>query len=272
MIHWLVQTSSDHPNLVQAGASEGVFAASEQVQLGLLKTSKRRHDWLIGRMTSKLLVQALVRQETGRQPELNDLLVSNDPHGAPRMTWETGFGQIPISLSISHSGDRAFCAALGFYSADHYLVGLIGADIERIETRSPDFAYDYFTETEIALVERAPFGSRDMLVTATWSAKEAALKALHLGLTVDTRTATCLFEPVGSTPEEWAPFQIEWDVRRLNRCASGGALHDPPALVGWWRILDDYVLTLATDQAARPQDISLPQEHWHDQNHARLPR
>jgi 4'-phosphopantetheinyl transferase len=160
---------------------------------------------------------------------------------------------LPITLSISHSGDRAFCAAVGMLSSGEITGGMLGADIERIETRSPGFVEAYFTETESALLERAPARSRDILVTATWSAKEAALKALHLGLTVDTRSATCLIEPVLEDGLPWTPFQIQWDVRRLNSIAQLSG--DIPHLLGWWRIMDGFVLTLAAEPGNTPLEF-----------------
>ncbi|MCZ7667962.1 MAG: 4'-phosphopantetheinyl transferase superfamily protein [Chloroflexi bacterium] len=80
--------------------------------------------------------------------------------------------------------------------------------MERIASRSPEFVTDYFTKEEQVLVDRASADMRDVAVTAVWSAKEAALKALHLGLTVDTRAVTCLLE-VGEkrrSPGRPSPF------------------------------------------------------------------
>ncbi|MCB8986887.1 MAG: 4-phosphopantetheinyl transferase family protein [Ardenticatenaceae bacterium] len=54
---------------------------------------------------------------------------------------------------------------------------------------------------------------------AVWSAKEAVLKALHLGLTVDTRCVECLIAPVAERPSTWTPFTIGCD---------DGCLFSPP--------------------------------------------
>lgn len=259
MIHWLVQSTQDHPALEQALAPEGLLSVREQEQFSAFRNIKRRREWLMGRWTSKMLVQALVRGETGEDPPLSDLVVSNDPDGAPNIACDLRYNQLSISLSISHSGSHAFCAAMGLVSVDtHNSFGIIGADIEQVEARSPGFVQDYFTETEIALLNRARAPSRDLLVTATWSAKESALKALHLGLTVDTRSATCLIEAIPHEAGAWAPFQVEWDVRRLNRAEAHWP--EPPRLIGWWRIMDGYVLTLAAPSGQLPQENSILQE------------
>jgi hypothetical protein len=64
----------------------------------------------------------------------------------------------------------------------------LGIDVELCETRPATFAADYFTAAELACVERAPAGERARLETEVWSLKEATLKALRVGLSVDTRS------------------------------------------------------------------------------------
>lgn len=89
----------------------------------------------------------------------------------------------------------------------------------------------------------APPESRDLLVTLIWSAKEAALKALRLGLTVDTRSISCT---IGASEKAygWACIDIACDQRRLG-------LSVTPMLSGCWRIMNDYVLTVAATSAER---------------------
>jgi 4'-phosphopantetheinyl transferase len=250
MIFWLVQSSQDHPSLKRGQPPRGLLAKNEQEQLAALKFEKRRLDWLLGRWTSKLLIQAILQQGHGRSPALEDIIVTNDADGAPVVSFNSG-GILPqVALSISHSGDLAFCAAIEISSPATNSLGILGADIERVEVRSPGFVQEYFTEKEAALVERTPIHGREILVTAIWSAKEAALKALHLGLTVDTRSVTCLVEPEVDAPQSWVPFQIEWDVPRLNRYASQGRVIPP--LLGWWRNREGYVLTLTSVLSDQP--------------------
>ncbi len=228
----------------------GLLGRREQEQFAALKTEKRRHDWLLGRWTSKLLVQSMIQREVGRSPELDEIVIANDADGAPYVICNSGCKQLQVTLSISHSGDLAFCAATGSPPSPEAPSGLLGADIERVAVLPPGFVQDYFTEMEAALVDRIPIQTRDVLVTAIWSAKEAALKALRLGLTVDTRSVSCLIEPVMDPWRSWVPFQIEWDVCRLE----GYALHRQgfPHLSGWWQIRDGYVLTLASMPSLKP--------------------
>ncbi|MEZ4770263.1 MAG: 4'-phosphopantetheinyl transferase superfamily protein [Caldilineales bacterium] len=86
----------------------------------------------------------------------------------------------------------------------------------------------------------------DMLVTATWSAKESVLKALQLGLTVDTRRVTVLCQIAGDLTQ-WTPVQIDCDSAILPHPdgADGVSTAASHRLDGWWRVEGDYVLTMA---------------------------
>ena len=255
MIDWLVQSTQDHPALTHGQPPDGLLAERELEQFAALKTAKRRRDWLLGRWTAKRLVWSLVQRETGDSLRLEDILIAKDPDGAPCVNINFGFEPPQVTLSISHSGDRAFCASISAAIGGRPSTGrppaLLGADIERVEARPAGFAGDYFTVREAALVARTPSPSRDLLATAIWSAKEAALKALHLGLTVDTRSVTCLIEPAIDPWLSWTPFPIEWDVGRLNNPVSHQ--QEPPHLAGWWRVQEGYVLTLAAEPGIQPQ-------------------
>jgi 4'-phosphopantetheinyl transferase len=192
-----------------------------------LKTDKRRGDWLLGRWTAKRLAQACL----GDRRPLAEYVVDNDPDGAPRLL---DFPQ--IDLSISHSHGLAFCALSEG--------GKLGADIERIEARSSGFVGDYFTDDEIGYVRAAAPDVQDTLVTVIWSAKEAALKALRLGLRADTRAVGCRPQPATATPAaDWLPIEIRIDSDRLGV--------DAARMMGWWRMHNEFVLTLAALMAAR---------------------
>jgi 4'-phosphopantetheinyl transferase len=247
MINWLLQTTSDHPDLARGIAPAGLLSDAEQVRLAALKTGKRRRDWLLGRWTAKRLIQPYVERQTGSRLPLDALIIGTDPDGAPHVIadYRLQIGSIVcnlqsiicnLRLSISHSGDRAFCALSDAMGAH------VGADIERIEPRSWQFVEDYFTDEEIELVRRAP-ADRDTLVTAIWSAKEAVLKALHLGLTVDTRSVSCSIA-WPDRADGWANLALVFDGHLLE-------LDTTPALVGWWRRMDDFVLTVAVTHSGR---------------------
>lgn len=243
MIHWLVQSAESYPTSPDGVVLDGVLHPREQARFATLKTEKRRQDWLLGRLTAKQLIREVVRKQMGEGVPLTALEVGNGERGEPIVNCELSIVycqgtasnlQSLISLSISHSHGHAFCALVE--RPDWPL----GADMERIEARSEAFVADYFTEEERQLAAELIGERRDVWATAVWSAKESVLKALRLGLTVDTRWVTCLIEPVGERPFTWTPFTIHCDQHRLPLPA--------PPLVGWWRTYEDFVLTLVVQE------------------------
>jgi len=170
-------------------------------------------------------------------------------------------------LSVSHCGDTAFCALYAASddapSNQDVFTGLptsgliqIGADIECVEARSEGFVQAYFTPEEIKWIDEAPVDLRDLMVTATWSAKEAVLKSLRLGLVVDTRRVSCLCRLMAGSEAEWSAVLVQcdpallpealqragWPVRDIDVCDCEWSV------TGWWRREADFVLTLAALQ------------------------
>lgn len=230
MIHWLVQTFRDCP------ADDAWLSVGERMRLAALRHPKRRREWLLGRWTAKQVLQHAIEQVHHTRPPLADLVIENAPSGAPVAHWVDGQHLDGWELSLSHSRDRALCA-LTHGAA-------IGADIEWIEPRTEAFVRDYFTPAEVALVERTPAPARAERITAIWSAKEAALKALHLGLTVDTRAVECLINHQATPQSDWKAFDIHGDPRRLRGWSR--------PLAGWWQVSEGFVLTLALDHPHAP--------------------
>ncbi len=225
MIDWLLQTMADLPAL----PAEAWLGRPERERLATLRVEKKRREWLLGRWTLKRLAQAVLLRDGHGQVDLADLVIMPAPDGAPELLIDLHPSSLILHPSISHSGERAFCALGPAGTA-------VGADIETVAARGPEFVGDFFTPGEQALVAAAPAARRATLVTAIWSAKEAALKALRLGLTVDTRLVECL-------PREGAGPASEWSAFTAHCHPSLGA---PPAgLRCWWRDADGAVLTLA---------------------------
>ncbi len=244
MINWLIQSITAHPNLTQGLAPAGLLSPSEQQRLAAFTVAKRRGDWLLGRWTAKRLLQSYVAQRTDAWLPLDTFIIDSDSDGAPHVIVDCKLqiSDFPsnlqsaicnlqsLMLSISHCDGHAFCAL-----ADRSRLA-IGADIERIAPRAPEFAADYFTSNELAQVAASPANERDATVTLIWSAKEAALKALRLGLTVDTRRVSIGLSEHHSATLAWAPLVVR---STLPRAEAVGGLH------GWWRIVGEYALTLA---------------------------
>ena len=248
MIDWLVQSTAAHPALARGLPPDGLLSESELRRFESLRTEKRRRDWLLGRWTAKQLLRAYVERRTNVLVPLNMLVVESDPDGAPRPVADCrlqiancGFNLqsaiCNLQLSISHCDGLALCA-ISDGPGVH-----IGADIEKIERRAPGFAEDFFTPEELMQLRAVALDRRDIVTTLIWSAKEAALKALRLGLTVDTRAVACTL--AAPEPDEigWAPLAVYCDAHLLGRHVDGFG--------GWWRVVDGYVLTLALMQPER---------------------
>jgi 4'-phosphopantetheinyl transferase len=240
MLHWVFHAPAESEPLPPV--AEWLSEAERARALGF-RFERRRGDWLRGRRAAKEATAAVIRERWGEPPPHAHLYVDAEPGGAPfvRLALEAppcfGFdpGQrLPIAISISHRAGAVFCAAAG---ADE-VADRLGADLELVERRAPSFAGDFFCAEEIA----ACAGSReDRLVSAVWCAKEAVLKALRLGLAVDTRSVACLPEDTPAHAPGLEPA-AGWRMFRLLR-APGGASES--ALSGLWRAHGPFVQALA---------------------------
>ncbi|RPI24786.1 MAG: 4'-phosphopantetheinyl transferase superfamily protein [Chloroflexota bacterium] len=241
MIAWLVQSFDNRPGMFQGVPPSGLLTKAELSQLAGLKVDKRRREWLLGRWTAKWLVQAVVEAQTGRRVEMRDFRIRNTEDGVPQVVWERSDRPgLSLQISISHSGSYALCA-LQVGQAN----GLLGADIEPIEPRPAGFVDDYFVEAEANRLRMVEAGFPiDTLVTATWSAKEAALKALQLGLSVDTRSVSCLIRPLAGLSTGWRTYMVVPDLHRIPKSL--------PYLCGWWRAMGDYILTIVSANGQEP--------------------
>ena len=250
MIHWLLESTSTHPGLAQGICPDGLLNDAELRHWHSLRTPKRRREWLLGRWTAKRLLQAVIARQCGLQLPYERLTILNAPSGAPIVSAAC---LERVTLSFSHCGERAFGAAWVQDLMHPDAPCALGADLERVEPRIATFADDYFSSPERNLVSRSDPAARDLVITALWSAKEAALKAAHLGLTVDARAVTCWIDPVEEPPRAWTPFQVTWDSRRLQR-------HARVPVQGWWRSDGDCVMTLAASPAPDALPEPLPVE------------
>jgi 4'-phosphopantetheinyl transferase len=252
MIRWLVQTAPDCPDAARGEAPPGLLSPAEAAHLARLTYPKRRQEWLLGRWTAKRLLAAYL-DEQGSAPPFAQITVGNDPTGAPYALIESGraAGRIPVSLTISHSRGVAFCA-LAAQAGTATRLPRVGGDIELIEPREPSFVRDYFAPDEQAAVTAAPSVWRDGMATVIWSVKEAALKALQLGLSVDPRLATVCGRDMA---ERRTADQSGWSFVRIElhgELAASAAEQAGPGycLSAWQRLYradaDDacYALTL----------------------------
>ncbi|MFZ0546261.1 MAG: 4'-phosphopantetheinyl transferase superfamily protein [Candidatus Promineifilaceae bacterium] len=249
MLYTLVIDRNDTPELIGDTPPDGLLTTEETTVYQTLKTEKRRRDWLHGRYTAKHLIQRVFQKERNLHLDYHDFAVLRKENGAPAVTWFDGIGRPPVTLSISHTSGVAFCA-LRLDEA-----GYLGCDVEQTAPRSALFIADYFTPAEQDLVEQTPASQRDILINAIWSGKESALKALELGLQVDTRAVTCLPE-TGREPYR-QPLIITLDLARIS---------DPvQTFAGRWQALGQFVFTVVAPTAVLATDTTWEMENWiHD--------
>jgi 4'-phosphopantetheinyl transferase len=178
MLSWCVAPADPDGRGVERAAA--VLSHAELRHLVRLRLPKRRREWLLGRAAVKHLCCAHLRR-AGRRVAPHELSVLADPDGAPRVRWEDGEA-LPVTVSVSHRAGMVVAALCEGANAR------LGIDVELCEPRPATFAADYFTAGELAYVQGAPAGDRPRVETEVWSLKEAALKALRVGLSVDTRS------------------------------------------------------------------------------------
>jgi 4'-phosphopantetheinyl transferase len=238
-VYWVEQTANDVP------ADNQWLSAGERQCLIRLRIPKRRTDWRLGRWTAKHAVAAHLNLPSDLH-SLANIEIRAAPSGAPEVFL---FDQpAPVTISLSHTAQAAMCAIAraGFR---------LGCDLEVIEPRSNAFVSDYFTPNEQALVERTAEHERPRLINLLWSAKESALKALHVGLRLDTNCVEvhpldalkvednkdqrdpCPISLLTSGPYGWHPLQVSF--------ADAKVFH------GWWRDADQMIRSVICDPESR---------------------
>lgn len=219
-VRYLLQNLTDlNPGLRWLGPLETEALAG-------LRFSKRRNDWLLSRWTAKA---ALLRFSPASARAAADWQIIPEVSGAPTLLLKGRVSEIPISLS--HSGDCGLCITAAGPAR-------LGCDIETIEARSRTFEETFFTPEEVSRLENIPEHERNRLVTLFWSAKEAALKVLKIGLTADARRVRIVhFELHGV--DEWLKLQ-------LKDSQDGALFH------GWWRDREGMVITVLSDRPIEP--------------------
>ena len=234
MIHWLTQSHDVVPHTAVPGQPPSFLSGSEVERLAALPNEAQRRDWLLGRWTAKRLLQTVIWETKGTTVPLDLITFRNVASGIPTIESQLPLVNDQFSISMSRSEGQALVAAVAKPNWP------VGAKIMRIQTHSDVFIAEHFTEREAMLVRQAPGSQRDLLVTAVCSAKAAVGKALHLETFFDLQAISCLLDPEKRPSDTWVPFKIQYDNGRL--------LQPTPRLSGWWRTLEQFVLTLVVQQ------------------------
>ncbi len=139
---------------------------------------KRAKEWLAGRLALKTVAGRVLQKTIMPGLSLKDVVIRQDALGKPFAELRDGTGTASCEVSLSHS--NGFVAAVASEGATWRGLGI---DIEKVKPRSKAWIEDYFTDDE----KKAAAAAQDKwaYLTALWSIKEAALKALGIGLRID---------------------------------------------------------------------------------------
>lgn len=241
-VYWLEQAEADVP------AENDWLSASEAARLNAMRFAKRRADWRLGRWTAKRAVAAYL-DVPGYLQALANIEIRPAASGAPEVYILNTAA--PATISLSHRDGAALCMIAPSGTA-------LGCDLELIETRSDAFVADYFTAEEQALVARVSLEDRPRLLALLWSAKESALKALHEGLRLDTRSLAV--RPIEALKGRTQDKDESLDNAALSfPQASDNVWHplqvcytDGQVFHGWWQKTDPLLRTLVAAPPASP--------------------
>jgi 4'-phosphopantetheinyl transferase len=186
------------------------LAPAERSRYATLRFPKRRREWLGGRLAAKRAVAALL----GIEPDAVAILGRSQ--GEPVVV--AGAASAPdVRVSISHSGHWAAAAAYRPSRA-----GAVGLDLEERAPVDPALYALAFTESEVSQIESTePEAARRDLVLRLWTAKEAVLKAVGVGLRACLQQAT-VFPEAGRVRLRVEPGADRWF--RVRTVAAAGCV------------------------------------------------
>ncbi len=150
--------------------ADEILSQREAAFFQTLRFPKRRVEWLGGRFALK----ELVRANCG--VPYREIEILPQPSGKPSLC--VGGKESLLAFSLTHSHGWAAAAV----SADERFVGI---DLEKIEHRLDAWAKDFFHPSELT-------GSGDAFLTALWTQKEAVVKVLGTGLSLNSYEVRCI--------------------------------------------------------------------------------
>jgi 4'-phosphopantetheinyl transferase len=180
-------------------APEIILTEREVKTYNAFPVDKRRREWLGGRYALKLVACDFFTFD------MKHMEVKNLPTGKPVLLVPGG---THLPVSITHRGDYA-AAAIGLTGES------VGIDMELIEQRGKSWVEQYFHKDELS--SNAAF-----FLTELWAKKEAVLKFLGVGLSIDildVRFVNGKLRLYGKALDIWAKTgspNIHIDVKDLD--------------------------------------------------------
>jgi len=151
-----------------------ILNRKELAQYHDILAGRRRTEWVFGRAVAKDAVRLWIKRHYGLDLYPADIHVRTDQAGKPYVEgfWSGQIGETP-HISISHK-PKAAVAIAGRAP--------VGIDLEQIERRDESFDKAAFDEHEQTILQKLDETDHDEWVTRLWCAKEAAGKALGIGM------------------------------------------------------------------------------------------
>ena len=152
--------------------SEELLSEREQAFFNTLKLPKRANEWLGGRFALKTLISSHLNV-TLKQIEV----LPQEDTGKP-VLWVLGKEEKNLPFSITHSNGYAVA---GIDPENNYL----GIDLEKIAPRIDAWKENFFHSSELT-------AQGNDFLTMLWTQKEAAVKLLGTGLTINSFDVRCI--------------------------------------------------------------------------------
>ena len=157
-------------DLCKLPPNQAVLTPSEQAYYKTLRVPKRQTEWLGGRVALKKLVAAV------KQVDLKQVEILPSPEGKPTVTVESVTWPGVFSITHSHGFAVAAISQKGNY---------LGIDLEKIEHRIEAWKTGFFHPDELT-------GDGDEFLTSLWTQKEAVVKLLGTGLSINSFDVRCV--------------------------------------------------------------------------------
>lgn len=151
--------------------ADGILSQRERAFYETFRFPKRRTEWLGGRFALKQLVCGLFPHT---EPADAEVL----PHESGKPVLLVGGEMCNVAFSITHS--RGYAAAAVSAEQD-----FLGIDLEKTEHRIEAWAKDFFHPSELTAKD-------DAFLTALWTQKEALVKLLGTGLSLNSYDVRCV--------------------------------------------------------------------------------
>jgi 4'-phosphopantetheinyl transferase len=246
-VSWLERSTADVPR------EDTWLSVAEKERCNSFQVPKRWADWRLGRWTAKQAVATYLRMPCNLEV-LPRIEIRSAASGAPEVFLDGSPAE--VSVSITHSAGIAACAVAPSSMT-------VGCDLELVEPRSEVFVGDYFTASEQALVRLGSAAQRVVTSTLLWSAKESALKALKVGLRLDTRSVEVRLDKNSHLPNHF--FKDAQNPALFGDVLPVAGWHPlavrrphGPCLRGWWLSADELMRTIVTVPSSNTPTVCGP--------------